>query len=840
MQQLVLMTPHKSKAKEPLDRVIIWETLHMQWEKNSTYQISFTAYNARDADLYEMISVESSLWLNGQEWIVKKCDETKQNGGVATKEVTAWHVYNQVLQVYQYDKVDDNYGAKADDSKEDTAAQAKEYSIQDLLDYYFKGNELGFTYEVHGNFSKRKLMDVGGGSGKDCLSKIADTWTDAIIYPDNRKIQIYSAAEFFKDRGRRLDYQHNASMVKDGNDSSEIINIIKCVGGKHTVEHTVYTGTGGTNAAGPTEPVNGDWTPVIQYVASLYGMKLTDAQLNLVRAQINTESSGREGVTGGDDGLADGPAKGLLQFKQRTFDYYSRPPYTNVYKGFDSLVAFFNIPNILGQINGYTGYSPHGAPLHPHEQLVINPPNPWGWPFPSVGEGSFMTVQKFGFTGGDRTNGFHDGLDFGSIDHPGTDVHAIHGGVVQTIGYMRGLENYVTIVSNDYMVVYQEAFYSQSDIIVKVGQQVKTGDVIGHRNTSHLHIGITKEKDINKAVGSAFSDNGTWLDPLTIIKSGSTSDTVGSDTSTASSEEYYFQPFIYRDEKSIKEWGPYPGPEWTDESYTNADDMRKDAPLHLKPNPSLAIEVELAADQYMEPYFGGEVIRLARPGDGFVANLNVVSWDWYPWAKKLSLSLNSTTRTIIDYQNQRARKVENALQAQIDQLKGLSHKIGQQSQALTQVLENKSETDKALEATNQDVDWLTNGKVNLVTSLSGGSIDSATYNGSPIYGLTTSPLSSNFFAVSGGSSISMQLSANLTDGSAQAYVEFWAGDTKLGQSATVYAFARDGWQVMARSNLTVPANATTGRLVISGDNGGKISRAQVNRGYKVTDWSELR
>src|SRR5699024_3952090 len=221
--------------------------------------------------------------------------------------------YNQVVQVYQYDKVDDNYGSKADNSNEDTAAKAKEYSIQDLLEYYFKGNELGFTYEVHGNFSKRKLTDVGGGSGKDCLSKIAETWTDAIIYPDNRKIRIYSAAEFFKDRGRRLDYQHNVSMVKDGNDSSEIINIIKCVGGKHTVEHTVYTGTGGTNAAGPTEPVNGDWTPVIQYVASLYGMKLTNAQLNLVRAQINTESSGREGVTGGDDGLADGPAKGLLQ-----------------------------------------------------------------------------------------------------------------------------------------------------------------------------------------------------------------------------------------------------------------------------------------------------------------------------------------------------------------------------------------------------------------------------------------------------------------------------------------------------------------------------------------------
>ena len=394
-------------------------------------------------------------------------------------------MYNEIKRVYQRNQVEDE----------------KTYSIEDVLKYWLDGNSLGFSYEIHGNFDKQQIQGLGNGSGKDMLSKIVEAWPNAVIFPDNKKIRVYTEDEFYKASGRMLSFPKDAKSIKTTRDSLSIINQIRCIGGKHEVSHTVYTGTGGANASGPTEPVNGDWTPVIQYVASLYNLKLTDAQLNLVRAQINLESSGREDAHGGDDGLADGIAKGLLQFKQRTFDYYAREPYTNVWKGFDQLVAAFNIPNFLGQINGVTGWSPTGAPLT-KAKLVITPPNPWGWPFPSVGEGTFFTAQKFGFTGGGRPNGFHDGLDFGSVDHPGREVHAIHGGKVQTISYMSGLENYVTIVSNDYMIVYQEAFSSQSNIIVHVGDTIKTGQVIGYRDTDHLHIGITKQKDINVAGGA--------------------------------------------------------------------------------------------------------------------------------------------------------------------------------------------------------------------------------------------------------------------------------------------------------------------------------------------------
>lgn len=146
----------------------------------------------------------------------------------------------------------------------------------------------------------------------------------------------------------------------------------------------------------------------------------------------------------------------------------------------------------------------------------------WGWPFPAVGEGHFSGAQLFGVNPGGqfRLNGFHDGLDFGSYDHPGAQVHAIHGGKVVQVGYTAGLDWYVLVDTGEYLTVYQEAFASKSNIDVHVGQQISTGDVIGRRNTSHVHIGITRQHNFNIALANSFNNNGTWLNPLTIIRNG--------------------------------------------------------------------------------------------------------------------------------------------------------------------------------------------------------------------------------------------------------------------------------------------------------------------------------
>jgi murein DD-endopeptidase MepM/ murein hydrolase activator NlpD len=282
---------------------------------------------------------------------------------------------------------------------------------------------------------------------------------------------------------------------------------------------TVTTGGGATTA------INGDWTEAVKHAAKMMDVNLDQNGLNAVLRRINQESGGSETVTNNWDSNARAghPSTGLLQYIQPTFDSWKVQGYEDIHKGFHQLLALFNDSNWLADISRAGGWGPTGTrrvngPVTDTTTETLT--NGWGWPFPNVGEGSFSQAQRFGYDGGYRTNSFHDGLDFGSVDHPGSEVHAIHGGTVVFKGYMGGLGNYVVTHSTDgFNIVYQEAFSSASQIRVNIGDKVKTGDVIGWRNTDHLHVGVTKA-DFYEAVKKSFTNDGTWLDPQALIKNG--------------------------------------------------------------------------------------------------------------------------------------------------------------------------------------------------------------------------------------------------------------------------------------------------------------------------------
>lgn len=153
----------------------------------------------------------------------------------------------------------------------------------------------------------------------------------------------------------------------------------------------------------------------------------------------------------------------------------------------------------------------------------------WQWPFdgvkdpPQYGDGG-----QFGVSAASAIyrNGhtFHDGFDwsFGMNGvHAGSTVKAVHDGTVKTVAYAEGLDEYVWVQSDDgYNEVYQETF-DKSDIKVKEGDHVNAGDVIGTAHLhGHMHLGITKESDFNKAESKAFTNDGTWLDPIKVIEQG--------------------------------------------------------------------------------------------------------------------------------------------------------------------------------------------------------------------------------------------------------------------------------------------------------------------------------
>lgn len=111
-------------------------------------------------------------------------------------------------------------------------------------------------------------------------------------------------------------------------------------------------------------PINGDWRPVIRSAAAKLGVTLSAGQMRKMLTQINTESRGNAHALGGTDGLPDGRATGLLQFKPPTFRTWALPGHKNIWSGFDQIMAAINALNHGGE----GGWGRFGIPGRGWEQ----------------------------------------------------------------------------------------------------------------------------------------------------------------------------------------------------------------------------------------------------------------------------------------------------------------------------------------------------------------------------------------------------------------------------------------------------------------------------------------
>lgn len=138
----------------------------------------------------------------------------------------------------------------------------------------------------------------------------------------------------------------------------------------------------------------------------------------------------------------------------------------------------------------------------------------------NLSESSFDSEQLYGFSAS-RRNNFHNGLDFGSIDHPGSEMLAVCDGVIKHIydGTSNGLGWWYILSDVNFNFLYWESTMSRSDIKVNEGDTVKKGQVLSIRTTEHLHISVTKsiEYPLNEYLSNVYVDNGMWINPLTVL-----------------------------------------------------------------------------------------------------------------------------------------------------------------------------------------------------------------------------------------------------------------------------------------------------------------------------------
>lgn len=94
--------------------------------------------------------------------------------------------------------------------------------------------------------------------------------------------------------------------------------------------------------ANPSGDGVGRWKPYVKKALAANGLSTSSAMINRVLRQISTESHGDPKIIqpGKDpDGDGSGPAKGLMQVKQGTFDAWSKPGHKNILNGYDNLLA---------------------------------------------------------------------------------------------------------------------------------------------------------------------------------------------------------------------------------------------------------------------------------------------------------------------------------------------------------------------------------------------------------------------------------------------------------------------------------------------------------------------
>ena len=190
-------------------------TLNWQYEDNQTNELQFTAYDDGSPS-YQALGIESLITFNGDLFIVKQIQPTLT--GINLPQVTAiQYINSEISRIYQHN----------------IQAGTLTYSVQDVLNYWLSDknvNFLGLSYQVHGNFDKQQIQDLGNGSGSDMTSKIIDTWSGTIIYPKGKVIHVYSADAWVTQSQKRIDYVHDTAEIDMQIDSTGVYNQVKCIG----------------------------------------------------------------------------------------------------------------------------------------------------------------------------------------------------------------------------------------------------------------------------------------------------------------------------------------------------------------------------------------------------------------------------------------------------------------------------------------------------------------------------------------------------------------------------------------------------------------------------------
>ena len=231
-------------AKQPVPLTCYMaNSFQYEYEDNETNQISFVAYNDGSPS-FAYIANESVITFNNDLFVIKSVEE--DDTGTELYTISAIQYVNSEIGRVRQRNVRNG---------------VLTYTVNDVLNFFLNdkvANPFGFSFQVFGDFEKQQIENLGGCSGKDMISKIIETWPGTIIYPQRKTVNVFAPNVFHKNYQRKIVYKYSSSDMKLIEDSTNIVNQIRCVGAtqddsstsngggssEQLTEHTVQMVTG--------------------------------------------------------------------------------------------------------------------------------------------------------------------------------------------------------------------------------------------------------------------------------------------------------------------------------------------------------------------------------------------------------------------------------------------------------------------------------------------------------------------------------------------------------------------------------------------------------------------
>lgn len=220
-----------------------FDSFKYEYEKNNERSITLKVLKTnQNIDIFENLVNEMILVWDEQMYVIKST-EIEYDGNIVTNTITAKHIFMEFQNHYiqkdlEGESLNDDVSGTSE-SENDTGEETKPtMTLEQYLDFGFKGNKIGFKYIIKGSFNKRVEVDnLGDKNGMEHLTEGAELF-DYIYFADNKTIYIHDRNSFFEMLNTPLIYKYNSGEAKATIKTTNVRTYMQGYGKKKTKAET--------------------------------------------------------------------------------------------------------------------------------------------------------------------------------------------------------------------------------------------------------------------------------------------------------------------------------------------------------------------------------------------------------------------------------------------------------------------------------------------------------------------------------------------------------------------------------------------------------------------------